>query len=60
MKDPKPQSEYVLHIRPLPWPEPSPDKRLQSALKTLLRGYGLRVVRCTPVTPKDNASTEGR
>lgn len=43
------QQEYVLVLRPLPsgW-RVSGEMRLRAALKTLLRGYGLRCVRVEP------------
>jgi len=50
---PKPADNYVLHLTPVPgnWLAPA-EQRLKGALKTLLRRFGLRAVRLTPVMPE--------
>ncbi|MEI6781267.1 MAG: hypothetical protein WCQ21_10150 [Verrucomicrobiota bacterium] len=46
----KPQFEFELTLRPAcgNW-QTEPEQRLRAALKRLLRTYGLRCTRCTPV-----------
>jgi len=50
--NPKP-SAYILELRPIPgnW-RTSGEQRLRAALKTLLRGFGLRCVACKPAQPE--------
>lgn len=46
-----PPAEFVLRLRAAPghW-RTSPEQRLRAALKTLLRGYGLRCLSCATKT----------
>ena len=46
----KPQFEFELTLRPAcgNW-QTDPEQRLRAALKRLLRTYGLRCTRCSPV-----------
>ena len=48
--NPRPEFEFELTLRPAcgNW-QTDPEQRLRAALKRLLRTYGLRCTRCSPV-----------
>ncbi len=54
-RNPQPDCEFALRLRPVPgWSTPAVE-RLRLAAKVLLRGFGLRAIECRPVPPPASA-----
>ncbi len=57
-RNPEPQFDFVLTLRPLPgWSTPAIE-RLRLAAKVLCRGFGLRLTACHPVATPEHPKHE--